>query len=227
MTLVIILLAIIVYFLWKIYNQREEEKNEAKVKADNEEKEVERKKIEEEDEANREREEKEFKEKYQVKYPHLIGKIEDTWLETFGGMYVEKGLPHLKAAEMMYIQASNNTRQSVGVDFMFDALWDLSKELLEHLEKYHEGTVHEFDIAIVTYWQIAVTKADSFIGEKNPATLRKLFQSSPFTDIQNIPSWFPRKQTHPKDEISFVDEKNNSFPRGLDNFEEKVKALER
>ncbi len=152
-------------------------------------------------------------EKYQEKYPHLVGKIENCWLEVFGGLYVEKGMSHLKAAEMMYIKADNNSKQNIEVDFLLCDLWDLTEELLEHLKKYHVGTKYEHEIAIVTYWQIAVTEVDSLVGETNNEVIRKRFQTPPFSDLQEIVSWFPKKKLHPKGEISFVDKKTGSFPR--------------
>ncbi|MCX6746103.1 MAG: hypothetical protein NTX00_03750, partial [Candidatus Parcubacteria bacterium] len=69
-------------------------------------------------------------------------------------------------------------------------------------------------------------KADSLIG-KDLETIKKIFQSPPFTDIQKITSWFPKKVNHPAKEISFTDEKG-SFPReskGSALIQEKLKAL--
>ena len=39
-----------------------------------------------------------------------------------------------------------------------------------------------------------------------------MFQSAPFTDIEKIPSWFPKKDNHPAKELSFRDKEGN-FPR--------------
>ena len=201
-TIGIILLAVIAYFLWKIYNQREEEKRQI---ADD--------KFEVDWEAKKKEEFKDF--------PHLIGKVDYTWLEIFGRHYVETeknhpgrwqdgGSPHLNAAFMMYLKESNNTeRNIIEVDHLFDSLWDLTEELLEHLEKFHEGTKYEYEIAIITFWQLAET--ESFKGE-NFETIKKMFQSAPFTDIEKITSWFPKKDNHLDKEISFRDE-NGNFPR--------------
>ncbi len=206
-TLVVILLAVIAYILWRIYRQKEDEKEAV---------------ANEKFDAKLEQEEKEkFKD-----YPHLIGKIDSTWLELFGKLYVEKGFPHLKAAFLIYLKESNNTKLDMEVDMLFSSIWDLSEELLEHLEKYHESTKYEYEIAILTYWQIVAEKADSLI-EKDSETIQKIFRSQPFTDIQKIASWFPKKADHPADEISFIDEKG-VFPRkseGSAYIHEKLKAL--
>jgi hypothetical protein len=192
MTLIYILLAIIAYILWRIYRQKEDEKQQ-----------IANEKFEAEWEQNKK---EEFKD-----YPHLIGNVNYTWLELFGKLYVEKGMPHLKAAWYIYVKEANNTKLDMEVDGLFDSLWDLSEELLEHLEKYHESTKYEYEIAIIAYWQNAAEKAGEFIG-KDLETIKDMFQSSPFTDIQKIPSWFPKKSDHPATEISFSDEKS-VFPR--------------
>lgn len=206
-TIGVILLAIIAYFLWKIYHQHEDEKNEARAKVYR---------------AERESEKKEFAEKY----PHLIGNIEDSWLKLFGGVYVGKNLPFLKAAWLMYVKESTKINNSEGA-IVFDTLWDITEELLEHLEKYHEGNKYEFEIAIITYWQI-VSEEVGVIIEKNSNTDGEPFRSAPFTDIQKIVMWFPKKQGHPKEEISFVDKKTNLFPReskGSAVIQDKLKSL--
>jgi hypothetical protein len=208
MTLLYILLAVIAYILWRIYRQREEEKEQIaseKFDADWEQKKRE-----------------EFKD-----YPHLIGNINDTWLELFGKLYVEKGYSHLKAAWLIYFKEANNSKLDMEVDHLFDSLWNLSEELLEHLEKYHESSKYEYEIAILTYWQIIAEKSDSLIG-KDIESIKKIFQSPPFSDIQKIVTWFPKIQDHPKDEISFIDEKTDLFPReskGSAHIHEKLKAL--
>src|SRR3990170_8923787 len=161
-TLIIIILAVIAYILWRIYRQREDEKIE--IANEKFEAEWEQKKKEE------------FKE-----YPHLIGNVGYTWLELFGKLYIEKDWTHLKAAWLMCIKESNNTKRDMEVNLLFDSLWDLSEELLEHLEKYHESFKYEYEIAIITYWQIIAEKADSLIG-KDIETIKKIFQSPPFTD---------------------------------------------
>ena len=201
-TLIVILLAIIAYILWRIYRQKEAEKEAI---ADE--------KYDAEWEAKKKEEFKDF--------PHLIGKVDYTWLEIFGKQYIEidkshpgrwqnGGSPHLNAAFMMYLKESNNTeRDIIEVDHLFDSLWDLTEELFEHLEKYHEGTKWEYEIAIITFWQLADT--ESFKG-KDFEAIKKMFQSAPFTDIEKIASWFPKKDNHPAKELSFRDKEGN-FPR--------------
>ena len=198
--IIIILLVIIAYILWRIYLQKEEEKeliNRAELMVEDEKSEVEW--------------EKEQKEKFK-KYPHLLGNIDYTLLELYGELYVEKGWPHLQMAFAKYVDVANNT--SPGIDdanFLFHSLWDLTEELLEHLEKYHESSMYEYEIAISVYWQKVAEKAESFIG-KDLEFIKKEFQSSLFTDMQEIISWFPKKTNHLKKEIIFTDE-NGVFPR--------------
>ena len=203
----IILLAVIAYFLWKIYNQREEEKNEAKAKVYDKEKEAERKEL-------------------SKKYPHLIDNIEDTWLHLFGEVYVEENLPFLKATWLIYIKESTKIDNPTG-SIVFDTLWGLTEELLEHLEKYHEGNKYEFEIAIITYWQTISEKADQIIKE-NSMTDGEPFRLTPFTDIQKIVTWFPKKEGHPKEKFLFIDQKTNSFPReskGSSVIQDRLKNL--
>lgn len=141
-----------------------------------------------------------------------MGKVDYTWLKLFGKLYIEKDLPHLNAAFMMYLKEANNTELDIiEVDHLFDSLWDLTEELLEHLEKYHESTKYEYEIAVTTFWQNAAQEAKSFMG-KDFETIRKMFQSAPFTDIEKISSWFPKKDNHPAKELSFRD-KDGNFPR--------------
>ncbi len=192
MTLLYILLAIIVYFLYRIYRQKEDEKQ---VIAD-----------EKFDAEWGVKKKEEFKD-----FPNLIGKVDYTWLELFGKLYVEKDFPHLNVAFMIYLKEANNTKLDMEIDQLFDSLWDLTEELLEHLEKYHESKKYEYEIAITTFWQLAAQEADSFVG-KNIEDVKKAFQSAPFIDIEKIPSWFPKKDNHPGKELSFRDEKGN-FPR--------------
>jgi hypothetical protein len=141
-------------------------------------------------------------------YPHLIGNVDYTWLELFGKLYVEKGMSHINAAFLIYLKESNNTKLDMEVDMLFNSVWDLTEELLEHLEKYHDSTKYEYEIAIITYWQLIAQDAGSFIG-KDLETIKKAFQSAPFTDIEKIPSWFPKKDNHSSKEFSFRDEKGN------------------
>jgi hypothetical protein len=203
MTILYILLAVIAYFLYRIYRQKEDEREE-----------IANEKFENEWEENKK---ERFKE-----YPHLYGKLEGNWLDVFAH-HAENGLPMLNLAFTLYLQGSTKIDFSEGSQG-WDNLWDLTEELLEDLEKYHDGTTTEHLIAVCTYWQIAAEEMSELI-EKEPNTkslssdthtaeisgdkLRK----KPFTDIQNIPLLFPKKDNHPDKEITFVDEKGN-FPRG-------------
>ena len=106
----------------------------------------------------------------------------------------------------------------------YDGLWDCSKELLEHLEKYHEGTVTEHEIALCTYWQIAATEVGEILKKKpNTKSLSspdahtaeiegKEIEAEPFTNIDKITSLFPKKANHPAKEITFFNA-DGSFPR--------------
>lgn len=172
----------------------------------------------------------ESQEKFRGKYPHLVGNIENSWLEVFGGMYVEKGLPHLRAAQNIYLKADNNTKQDNEVDFLLCDLWDQTNILLEHLEKYHESNNHEYEIAVVNYWQKVATEAESFDGVNDQEVIRRKFQSPPYTDLEEIISWFPRKKNHTKSEIkfnfSYVNKKPGPLPRKTkfpDIIEKKLK----
>jgi hypothetical protein len=203
-TIIVILLAVIAYILWRIFRQKEDEKQA-----------ITDEKFDAEWEAKKK---EEFKD-----YPHLIEKVDYTWLELFGRLYVETdknhpgrwqngGSPHLNAAFTMYLKEANNTKLDImEVDHLFDSLWDLTEELIEHLEKYHESTKYEYEIAIISFWQLVAQEAESFIG-KDFEVIKKMFQSAPFTDIEKITSWFPKKDNHPEKELSFRDEKGN-FPR--------------
>ncbi|PIV50940.1 hypothetical protein COX67_04790 [Candidatus Falkowbacteria bacterium CG_4_10_14_0_2_um_filter_36_22] len=192
MTLLYILLAIIAYILWRIYRQKEEEKEQI---ADE--------KYDAEWEAKKKEEHKD--------YPHLIGNIDYTWLKLFGKLYIEKNISHLNAAFSMYLKESNNTKLDMEVDMLFNSVWDLTEELLEHLETYHESTKYENEIAIITYWQLIAEEAESFVG-KDMEAIKKAFRTTPFTDIEKISSFFPKKDNHPDKELSFRDEKGE-FPR--------------
>jgi hypothetical protein len=202
MTILYILLAIIAYFLYRIYKQKEEEKDaiyNEKIDAEHE-------------QARKER----FKD-----YPHLYGKLEGNWLDVFAH-HSENGLPMLNLAFMLYLQESTKIDFSEGSQG-WDNLWDLTEELLEDLEKYHEGTTAEHLIAVCTYWQMA-SEAMGGLIEKEPNTESlssgaytaeisgdKLRKKS-FIDIQNISLLFPKKNNHPDKEIVFVDGDGN-FPR--------------
>ncbi len=172
-------------------------------------------------------EEKEFREKYQKKYPHLVGNMEDSTLITLSslGVNLKKGSSFLQGACNMYLRAC--VQQDHNADFMFGDLWDLTEELLEHLEKYHEVSNQEHEMAIFNYWGMLESEADLLRGLTDPKVIREKFQSPSFTNLQEIVSWFPKKKLHPKSEISFVDEKTGLFPRkskGSDFIEKKLKA---
>jgi len=205
MTLVIILLAIIAYILWRIYRQREDERAEIA----NEKFEV----------------EWEQKQKERFKdYPHLYGKLEGNWLEVFAH-HAENNLPLLKLAFLLYLQESTKIDFSEGAR-KWDTLWDLSEELLEHLEKYHEGSIVEHEIAVCTYWQIAAGAVGELVKE-NPEIEGSKLEVETYTNIAKIVSLFPKKANHPAKEISFTDEKG-VFPReskGSAHIHEKLKAL--
>jgi hypothetical protein len=215
--LVIILLAIIAYILWRIYRQREDEKEAIA----NEKYEVER-------EANK-------KEKFRA-YPHIYGKLEGNWLEVFA-THAEHPGHLLKIAFYLMLQESTKIDYSEG-SMKWDSLWDTTKELLEHLEKYHEGSVAEFEIAICTYWQIAAEAVGELIKE-NPSTGSlssgahtspiegEKLEVAPFTDIEKITALFPKKSNHPAKEISFFNP-DGSFPRkseGSALIDKKISAL--
>ena len=217
MILLYILLAIIAYILWRIYRQKEEEKEQ-----------IASEKFDAEREA---RKKEEFKD-----YPHLYGKLEGNWLEVFALHAKNPG--HLLKL-MFYLMLG----ESVKIDFSegsmkWDSLWDASKELLEHLEKYHEGSIAEHEIALCTYWQIAATKMGELIKERpNTGSLSsgahtaeiegEKLEKAPFTDIEKISSLFPKKHNHSNHEITFF-EKDGSFPKkseGSKYIDEKISAL--
>lgn len=201
-TIGIILLALIAYFLWKIYNQREEDKSETRTKEYDEERES----------------------KLREKYPHLVGKLEGNWLEVFAH-HAENNLPLLKLAFLLYLGESTKIDFSEGAR-KWDTLWDLSEELLEHLEKYHEGFIVEHEIAICAYWQIAAEAVGELVKE-NPKIEGSKLEVEPFTNITKTASLFPKKDNHPDKEISFFDEKG-LFPRksnGSPIIKNKLKSL--
>lgn len=204
-TIGIILLAIIAYYLWKIYHQRENERIEiANEKHDAE-------------------WEQKNKEKFKD-YPHLYGKLEGNWLEVFAHQ-AERGTPLLKLSFMLYLQESTKIDFSEG-SLKWDTLWDISEELLEHLEKYHNGTNIEHEIAVTTYWQVAAEAIGKLVKE-NPEIKGSELEIEPFTNIEKIMSLFPKKDNHPDKEISFFDS-NESFPRkskGSSAIKKKLKDL--
>ncbi len=202
MTLVVILLAIIAYYLYRIYRQKESEREV-----------ITNEKFEAERQARKKEELKD--------YPYLFGKIESNWLEVFA-YAVERNTPLLNMAFMLYLQESTLIDYSDG-SMKWDTLWDLTEELLEHLEKYHEGSKNEHLIAVCTYWQIA-SEAMGQLLKENPNTGSlsgdahtspiegKKLEEIPFTNIEKIISLFPKKDNHPDKELSFRDEKGK-FPR--------------
>ena len=131
MTFIYILLAIIAFILWKIYRQKEDEKQAIA------------------DEKHDAEWEQKRKEKFKA-YPHLIDKIDDSWIEVFsrqsnidGKDYLLKSMFFLMVGESTKIDYSEGSTK-------YDSLWDATKELLEHLEKFHEGSVVEHEIALAT-----------------------------------------------------------------------------
>lgn len=205
MTILYILLAIIAFILWRIYHQKEDEKET--IASEKFEAEWETKKKEE------------FKD-----YPHLYGKLEGNWLEVFANQH-KNGIPLLKMAFLIMLQSTNKPEFSEG-SLKLDRLWYLTEELLEHLEKYHEGSTAEHEIAATTYWQIAATKIDDLIKE-NPEIEGKKIEAAPFTDLEKILSLFPKKANHAEREITFFDDKGG-FPKESKSspyIHEKLKAL--
>lgn len=201
-TLIVILLGIIAYILWRIYRQKEDEKDE-----------IYNEKL---DAAHEQARKEKFKD-----YPHLYGKLEGNWLDVFAH-HAENNLPLLNLAFMLYLQESTKIDFSEGAQ-KWDTLWDLTEEILEDLEKHHEGSATEHLIAVCTYWQIASEVMGELIKESPEKTKtpkgrdsapiegRKL-EVKPFTDIKSILPLFPKKAHHPEQELLFTDEKGN-FPR--------------
>jgi len=219
MTILYIFLAIIAYFLWRIYRQKEDEN----IRIHNERIDAEH--------------EKERKEKFK-NYPHLFEKIDDSWIEVFTRQGNIDGKDYLLKS-MFYLMLGESTKIDYSEGSMkYDSLWDVTKELLEHLEKYHEGSILEHEIALATYWQLAATKMGELIKERlNIESLSsgahtaeiegEELEKAPFTDIEEIASWFPKKANHPDKEITFFDEKGG-FPRnskGSVYIDEKISAL--
>ncbi len=203
--LIVILLGIIAYILWRIFRQKEDEKTEiANEKSDVE---YEQKKKER------------FKD-----YPHLYGKLEGNWLDVFS-MHAENGTPLLKLAFLLMLGESTKIDYSEG-SHKWDILWYSTEELLEHLEKYHEGSIVEHEIAIATYWQVAAEAVGKLIKE-SPEIEGKKLEVAPYTDIEKIALLFPKKANHSAKEISFFNE-DGSFPReskSSPHIREKMKAL--
>ncbi len=203
--LIVIILAIIAYYIYRIYRQKEDEKEAI---ADE--------KFDVEWEQKR-------KEKFKD-YPHLFEKIDDSWIEVFSHQGDIDGKDYLLKS-MFYLMLGESTKIDYSEGSMkYDSLFDCTKELLEHLEKFHEGSVIEHEIALATYWQLATTRMGELIKEKpNTKSLSdpdthtspiegEELEKSPFTDIEKIVSWFPKKANHPDHEITFFN-KDGSFPR--------------
>jgi hypothetical protein len=220
MTFIYILLAVIAYYIYRIYRQRQNEIDAiADEKADAE-------------------YEKRRKEKFKD-YPHLIDKIDDSWIEVFSRQSNIDGKDYLLKS-MFYLMLGESTKIDYSEGSMkYDSLFDATKELLEHLEKFHEGSVVEHEIALATYWQLAATEVGEILKKKpNTKSLSspdahtaeiegKEIEVEPFTDIEKIASWFPKKANHPAHEITFFN-KDGSFPReskGSVLIDEKMSAL--
>lgn len=219
MIILYIILAIIAYYIYRIYRQKEDEKEA-----------IANEKFDAEWEQKR-------KEKFKD-YPHLFEKIDDSWIQVFaresnidGKDYLLKSMFFLMVGESTKIDYSEGSTK-------YDSLWDATKELLEHLEKFHEGSVVEHEIALATYWQLAATKMGELI-EENPNTgslksgahtsevAGEKVEVAPFTDIEKIAELFPKKANHPAHEITFFN-KDGSFPReskGSALIDEKMSAL--
>jgi hypothetical protein len=216
-TIVVILLAIIAYILWRIYRQKEDEKQAIT------------------DEKFDTEQEQQRKEKFKD-YPHLFGNVDDSWIDTFSSQ-ADRGIPLLKVMFFLMVHESARIDYSEG-SAKYDSLWDVTKELLEHLEKYHEGSLLEHEIALTVYWQKAATEMEKLIeespntgslssGAHTSAVVGGKIEKAPFTDIEKIASLFPKKTNHPKKEITFFN-KDGSFPRkskGSAHIDEKIKAL--
>lgn len=187
--IIIILLSLIVFLLLKVYIQQ---KNKIKIIA----KEIIAK-------------QKKESEKRFENYPYLYGKIKTSWLEIFAS-YSERNLSLLKWAYMLGLQ------QSVKIHppekrRNWENLYLLTEELLEHLEKYHKGSIVEHEIAVCTYLQISAEALQDIL-DKNQKIKENTFNAEPYTDITKIMSFFPKKVNHPTKEILFLDA-NGLFPR--------------
>ncbi len=189
-TLAIILLAVIAFILWRIYRQREQERAEVAA---------------EKFEAKREQMEKEMR----TKYPHVLNKLESNWDEVFIH-HAERGAPLLNLAFLLYLGESTKIDLSEGSQ-KWDTLWDLTEELLEHLETYHEGSTTEHLIAVCAYWQVAAEAVGELVKE-NPEIEGSKMEVEPYTSIAKITALFPKKSHHPDNEIMFHDPEGK-FPR--------------
>ena len=219
MIILYIILAIIAYYIYRIYRQKEDEKDA-----------IYNEKLDVEHEQAR-------KEKFKD-YPHLFEKIDDSWIEVFSRQSNIDGKDYLLKS-MFYLMLGESTKIDYSEGSVkYDSLFDTTKELLEHLEKFHEGSVVEHEIALATYWQLAATKMGELIKEKpNTKSLSsdahtspiegEELEKAPFTDIEKISELFPKKANHPVHEITFFN-KDGSFPReskGSALIDEKMSTL--
>ena len=158
------------------------------------------------------------------RYPHIIGKIEDSHLKMFA-RNAETGTPLLKLSFLLYLQESTKIDFSEG-SFKWDNLWDITEELLEHLEKFHEGSTIEHEIAVAAFWYIAAIAVGELI-EEDPEIEGAKLEVEPFTDIDKIVSLFPKKDNHPSEELSFFDEKGSLLrePEGSTYIQNKLTNL--
>ena len=219
MTILYILLAIIAYYIYRIYRQKQ---NEIEAVAD-----------EKSDAEYEKRRKEKFKD-----YPHVFGKIDDSWIELFARQSNIDGKDYLPKS-MFFLMVGESTKIDYSEGSMkYDSLWNSTKESLEHLEKFHEGSVLEHEIALAHYWQMAATKMGELIKE-NPNTgslssgahtsevAGEKVEAEPFTDIEKIASFFPKKANHPAKELTFFNP-DGSFPReskGSALIDEKISAL--
>ena len=219
MILLYIILAIIAYYIYRIYRQKQDQIDAIA------------------DEKSDVEYEKRRKEKFKD-YPHIFEKIDDSWIEVFSRQSNIDGKDYLLKS-MFYLMLGESTKIDYSEGSVkYDSLFDTTKELLEHLEKFHEGSVVEHEIALATYWQLAATKMGELIKERpNTGSLSsgahtaeiegEELEKAPFTDIENIASWFPKKANHPTHEITFFN-KDGSFPReskGSALIDEKMSTL--
>lgn len=183
---IVIVLVSIAYIIWAISSQREEEKNQTWL-----------------------REHRKGKELMVKRYPHLVGNVKSSWIETFHGQAGENGDRLLIISYLLYMKSVSI--DSSEASLKLDNLWNLTKELFEHLEKYHAGSADEHGIAIAYYWHTAAEAVDK-LTEINSESESAALDMEPFSNINKIVSFFPKKDNHPDTELSFYDE-NGTFPR--------------
>lgn len=215
-TLTVILLAIIAYILWLIYHQHENEKRDIA---------IERSQIKLEQE----------KKDLEIKFPHLVGKIDGNWLKVFAPFAKDPG--HLLKMAFHLMLGGSTIDYSEG-SLKYDTLWDCSKELLEHLEKFHEGSITEHEVAVCTYWQIVAEATVELIKKSPKNHISKAgrewapiegekLEVEPYTNIEKIALLFPKRSNHQVKEISFFNV-DGSFPResnGSTFIDEKISAI--